>query len=352
MKIGARTIKTGLAVALTFFLTNLLESKLGTPQYDISGIAAITAVIGMQPSIRGTLDTFKNRIIATIIGTLMAFLIGLSLGMNPLWIGLGSIIIVLVCLKLGLHGSIRFALVTLCAIGAYDDFLVEGALYRVLGMFIGIIISTALNIFIMPPDYTDSLKDKIGILSEKFGKLYRTAIEDLLHEEKTEKEMIKRKRQIIRDELDETRELYNLLNEDISSRDKPALQGFKRSINAVQSNLDRLMAIHRSIVFMPDSEAYLGIRKELYEYLDDLLTLHRKIYDRIISGGEFCYPENNDFTASSENLRKNIVWLIKETDDEAVFEFYNIFFEGMRIHEKLNQLLEEFDLPGETVRAS
>ena len=218
-------------------------------------------------------------------------------------------------------------------------------------MFIGIIISTALNIFIMPPDYTDSLKDKIGILSEKFGK--RTApLSRTCCTRKTEKEMIKRKRQIIRDELDETRELYNLLNEDISSRDKPALQGFKRSINAIQSNLDRLMAIHRSIVFMPDSEAYLGIRKELYEYLDDLLTLHRKIYDRIISGGEFCYPENNDFTASSENLRKNIVWLIKETDDEAVFEFYNIFFEGMRIHEKLNQLLEEFDLPGETVRAS
>ncbi|NLZ29020.1 MAG: hypothetical protein GX887_08660, partial [Firmicutes bacterium] len=320
MKIGARTIKTGLAVALTFFLINILESKLGAPQYNISGIAAITAVIGMQPSIRGTLDTFKNRIIATIIGTLMAFLIGLTLGMNPLWIGLGSIIIVLICLKLGLHGSIRFALVTLCAIGAYDDFLVEGALYRVLGMFIGIIISTALNIFIMPPDYTESLKNKINLLRNKFRKLYGTAIEDLLLEDKTEKETIKRKRQVIRDELDETRELYNLLNEDIASRDKPALQGYKRSINAIQSNLDRLMAIHRSIIFMPIDRAYLEIRKELYRYLDDLLTLHEKIYDWIALDNEFCYPENNDFAAVSEKLRKNIVRLIKETDDEGVFE--------------------------------
>ena len=67
MKIGARTIKTGLAVALTFFLINLLESKVGVPEYNISGTAAITAVIGMQPSMCSAtvsythLDVYKRQ---------------------------------------------------------------------------------------------------------------------------------------------------------------------------------------------------------------------------------------------------------------------------------------------------
>ncbi|MFY9115148.1 MAG: aromatic acid exporter family protein [Dethiobacteria bacterium] len=345
MKIGARTIKTGLAVALTFFLINLLESKVGVPEYNISGTAAITAVIGMQPSIKSTLDTFKNRIIATIIGTLAAFLIGLTLGMNALWIGLGSIAIVLICLKLELHGSIRFALVTLCAVGAYNDFLVVGALYRVLGMFIGIVVSTGLNILIMPPDYTDNLKDKIHILRRKFEKLYQNAIEDLLREEKIEKETIKNKRQVIRNELDETRELYNLLLEDNIPKNRASLEKYRRSINAIQSNLDRLMAIHRSIIFMPDNPAYLEIRKELFRYLENLLTLHRRIYDQITLNKEYCNPEISTVDTATEKLRKNISSLIKSTDDEDVFEFYNIYFEGTRINEKLEQLKEEFELP-------
>ncbi len=136
-------------------------------------------------------------------------------------------------------------------------------------MFIGIVVSTGLNILIMPPDYTDNLKDKIHILRRKFEKLYQNAIEDLLREEKIEKETIKNKRQVIRNELDETRELYNLLLEDNIPKNRASLEKYRRSINAIQSNLDRLMAIHRSIIFMPDNPAYLEIRKELFRYLEN-----------------------------------------------------------------------------------
>ncbi len=65
MKIGARTIKTGLVVTLTILLVNVLETKLDITAYNIAGMAAITAIIGMQPSIRGSLETFRNRLIAT-----------------------------------------------------------------------------------------------------------------------------------------------------------------------------------------------------------------------------------------------------------------------------------------------
>lgn len=96
---------------------------------------------------------------------------------------------------------------------------------------------------------------------------------------------------------------------------------------------------------MPDNPAYLEIRKELFRYLENLLTLHRRIYDQITLNKEYCNPEISTVDTATEKLRKNISSLIKSTDDEDVFEFYNIYFEGTRINEKLEQLKEEFELP-------
>jgi uncharacterized membrane protein YgaE (UPF0421/DUF939 family) len=153
MKIGARTIKTGLAVALTVFLVNILETRIDAVEYNIVGMAAITAIIGMQPSIKGSLETFKKRVIATFIGTIVAFILALTIGLNALNLGIGIIAIILICLKLGLNESIRFALITLVAVGTYhNDFNIMQVVYRVSGMLTGLIVSTGLNIIFMPPN--------------------------------------------------------------------------------------------------------------------------------------------------------------------------------------------------------
>lgn len=342
MKIGARTIKTGLVVALTIFLVNLMEVKINIVEYNIAGMAAITAIIGMQPSIKGSLETFKKRIIATFIGSIVAFLLAYTLGINPLGLGLGSIVIILICNKLGLEESIRFALVTLLAVSTYDNsFHIMEVVYRISGMLIGIAVSTGLNVLFMPPDYTDDLKIKINELREKFEKLFEDVINDILREEKIEKEFIKDRRQIIRDELDDTRDIYSLLIEDIMPKNEKTLKKYRRSINAIQSNLERLMALHRSIVFMPNDPQCTEIRKELYTYLKYLLGLHRDIYNQIILNTASQDIEKN---TDEEELLKKIVVLVKANDDEDIFEIYNVYFEATRINEKLEQLKKEFQL--------
>lgn len=342
MKVGARTIKTGLAVAVTVFLVNILEIRFDAVEYNIAGMAAITAIIGMQPSIKGSLETFKNRVIATFVGTLVAFILALTLGLNALTLGLGSIVIILICLKLGLNESIRFALITLVAVGTYhNDFNHMQVIYRVSGMLIGLIVSTGLNIIFMPPDYTEDLKTKINNLRIKFENLFEDAINDILRETKIEKEVIKNNRQLIRDELDDTRDIYSLLIGDILPKNKKMLKHYQRAINAIQSNLERLTAIHRSMVYLPSGSQYAKIRQNLYKYLEYLLTLHRQIYSYITLNTEFQQVENN---IDTEGIRKEIVELIKVDDDESVFEFYNVYFEATRINEKLDQLISEFKL--------
>jgi len=341
MIIGARTIKTGLAVALTVFLVNILEMKLDVETSNFAAMAAIMAIVGMRPSIKSSLDNFKNRVIATIIGSLVAIILALTLGLNALYLGLGSIAIILICLKLGLTESIRFALITLVAVGTYYDFNIMQIAYRVSGMLIGLTVSTGLNIIFMPPDYTEDLKTNINDLRMKFENLFEDAINDILREEKIEKEVIKNNRQIIRDELDDTRDIYALLAEDVLPKNKKMIKHYRRSINAIQSNLERLTAMHISIVYMSSSSQYSKIRQNLYKYLEYLLLLHRQIYNYIALNTDYQQVENN---IDTEEIRKEIVELIKVDDDESVFEFYNVYFEATRINEKLDQLICEFKL--------
>jgi uncharacterized membrane protein YgaE (UPF0421/DUF939 family) len=342
MKIGARTIKTGIAVALTVFLVNILETRIDAVEYNIAGMAAITAIIGMQPSIKGSLETFKKRVIATFIGTIVAFILALTIGLNALNLGIGIIAIILICLKLGLNESIRFALITLVAVGTYhNDFNIMQVVYRVSGMLTGLIVSTGLNIIFMPPDYTEDLKTKINDLRIKFENLYEDIINDILREEKVEKEVIKNNRQIIRDELDDTRDIYSLLIEDVLPKNKKMIKHYRRSINAIQSNLERLTAIHRSIIYMPDGSQYSKIRQNLYKYLEYLLILNRQIYGYITLNKDYQKVEKN---IDTEEIRKEIIELIKVDNDESVFEFYNVYFEAARIDEKLEQLKSEFKL--------
>lgn len=342
MKIGARTIKTGLAVTLTILLVNILEIRIDNVDNIVAAMAAITAIIGMQPSIKGSLETFKNRVIATLIGSLVALALALTIGFNAFYLGLGSIVIILICLKLEQNESISFALITLVAIGVYNnDFSIMLVIYRVSGLLIGLTVSTGLNILFLPPDYTEDLKHKINDLQIKFEHLYEKIINDLLREEKVETQIIKDERQIIRDELDNAREIYALLNEDILSKDKEMLKKYLRSINAIQSNLETLTTIHRGIVYMPHGPQYSELGQELYEYLKYLLNLHRQIYTYISLDKDYQYVEEN---IDAEELRKKIVRLIKLDSSEEVFEYYNVYFEAMRINEKLEKLKNDFGL--------
>lgn len=342
MKIGARTFKTGLVVAITIFLVNILEAKTNTIEYNIAGMAAFTAIIAMQPSIKGSLKTFKNRVIATFIGTLIAFVLAFTLGLNAFYLGLASIAIILICLKLSLDESISFALITLVAIGTYhNDFNIMGVICRVSGVLIGLLVSTGLNILFIPPDYSDDLKEKINELRLKFEGLFEDIMGDLLRDAKVEKETIKDKRQIIRDELDDSRDIYSLLVGDILPKNEKPLKKYRRSINAIQSNLERLTAIHRSIIFMPSDSAYLQLRKDLYKYLEYLLLLHRQIYEYIALDKEY---RKITKSINKEEIQAKIVKLIKVDNNENVFEFYNVFFEASRINDKLEQLKSEFGL--------
>ena len=98
MKIGARILKTGIAVTITMYLCRLL-------QLEPAFFGAVSAVVNMQPSIFLTVKTAKDQIVVHMIGVGAGLLFGWLLGGNPLIMGAVSILLILVYIRLAFRAE-------------------------------------------------------------------------------------------------------------------------------------------------------------------------------------------------------------------------------------------------------
>ena len=198
-KIGMRTIKTTFAV----FISILIAQILGLRSPFFTGIAAI---IAMQTSVSESLNVGKDRMQGTILGAIVSLLFSLVAPENPLFIGIGILIIIYICNILELKESTQLStIVFLSIILNYEEGgRIAYALYRILDTLIGLIIGTLINYFILPPDIENTLTANI----EKLYLYSKDIIEAVLCE--NQKISLSR----FNDELIEMNEDYNILQRD------------------------------------------------------------------------------------------------------------------------------------------
>ena len=104
MKIGARILKTGVAVTITMYLCKLLNLE---PAF----FGAVSAVVNMQPSIFLTVKTAKDQILVHLIGVGFGLLFGYLVGGSPLTMGIVSILLIAVYIRMGLNSGISMGIV-------------------------------------------------------------------------------------------------------------------------------------------------------------------------------------------------------------------------------------------------
>ena len=66
--LGMRTIKTGLAIFLALMVCDFLE-------FQNTTLAAITTIVAVQPSLKSSMNTIKNEIVATVFGCILAIIV-------------------------------------------------------------------------------------------------------------------------------------------------------------------------------------------------------------------------------------------------------------------------------------
>lgn len=172
MRIGARIIKTGIAVTITMFICKVLNLE---PAF----FGAVSAVINMQPSIFLTVKTARDQILVHLLGVGAGLLFGYLLGGNPLVMGLVTIIMISVYLKLNLQSGISMGIVAaVFVLGSSQEQFLPHALNRSAVIFAGLTTAMLVNILLWPPRYSNQFKTKLQESSEQVVIYFCRAIQE------------------------------------------------------------------------------------------------------------------------------------------------------------------------------
>ncbi|NLT95457.1 MAG: aromatic acid exporter family protein [Clostridia bacterium] len=337
LKLGMRILKTGLGIYLALSICELLGFAGGT-------LAAITAVVGMQPSLKDSLNTIKNQVLATFIGCIFAIVVAYYFNGSLIMLAIAAIATIYSCLMMGWQDSITLAVITLILIGdapTQDFFSVVQ--FRVTSILLGLSIAFALNI-IFPPKHTHRLLEKVDELRHAFEAFYHRCVDDIVSTQQTKQE-VKDRAQHIRNILEEARSIYVLSVDskigNSSKKEKDTYYLIRRAINAIQSNLERLLELHRSIVFAPNDEEYRELRRDIHSYLKEIFFYHQKIYDYILFDKPLEKRMLAQFAEQEKQLESKIVALVNKAHDLEPLHYYNMVAEAQRIMNKAWALAEE-----------
>ncbi|SMC91108.1 FUSC family protein [Sporomusa malonica] len=172
MKIGARIIKTGIAVTITMFICKMLDLE---PAF----FGAVSAVINMQPSIFLTITTAKDQIMVHILGVSAGLILGYLLGSNPITMGLITILLIYLHIKFGFKSNITMGIIAaLFVLSSNTEQFLPHALIRTAVIFVGLSVAMLINIILWPPRYKQQFKEKLQASNQQAVSYFCQAIQD------------------------------------------------------------------------------------------------------------------------------------------------------------------------------
>ncbi|WP_018591805.1 FUSC family protein [Terrisporobacter glycolicus] len=144
--IGMRTIKTGIAVMLCCILTSF---AVGNMFY-----CATACVVTMQDTIKTSFKMGTQRVLGTLIGGLIGFLLVLISPANPILCGIG-IMLVIKCCNMFKLSSLVVSSVTFLSLylGYVDSAPLVYSIQRIIDTSIGVIMGLIINYSVARPNY-------------------------------------------------------------------------------------------------------------------------------------------------------------------------------------------------------
>lgn len=223
---GNRIVKTAVAV----FITALICQLIGWPPV----FAVITAIVTLEPTVADSIKKGIVRFPASAIGSFYAVLFIAIFGNSPITYTLAATLTIITCFRLKLHAGLLVATITAVAMieVIYDNYLMSFFI-RLGTTSIGIVVSTLVNMFILPPNYIKDIKQNI--------KQIHTAIGDILLAMKKGK-VDKTNIQQLGKKMTKTKDLIRFQKEE--SHYHPLLDSKEDEFAYVTEEIDHLQLIH------------------------------------------------------------------------------------------------------------
>lgn len=378
--LGARTIKTGIAVSLSVFLSGLVPDSLPL-------LAGVAAIICMQPSLSASVKIGFARIQTTIIAGLFGLVFYFALGTNLIALGLAVIVLIALFNRLKWDDSIVLAGVTVTAImsgGSGNIFYYT--LGRVSSTLVGIVVATVINMIVIPPRHKPAFHRKLDNLTAAFPDLYIKTVDIFAGRPEPAARVLGDLGELkialagLRQELSHLktgagsfygaylegirREEAALFEQAVNFLDR-ALSGMRKMIRAARScrqyNLDLLPAGaaegsepgNRGFSF-PDerNEEFEALLSAIYELAQLLGRLHSHVFS-LLGAKNDSSPEVSQDMEEAEHLKEELrlrlrawqVTHIKELDQASIMCVYRIIFDLEEITDALVELAEASNAP-------
>ncbi|MEW4309026.1 aromatic acid exporter family protein [Rossellomorea marisflavi] len=171
--VGGRVAKTGIAV----FLTALICELFNWP----ATFAVITAIVTIEPTATNSIKKAFIRFPASAIGALYAVVLSSFFGDRPTTYAFVALLTIITCHRLKLAPGILVATLTgIAMIPTIHDHYIATFFIRLGTTTIGLIVSTVVNIWVLPPKYSDKITASIHNLYFKTGNLLERRGSELL----------------------------------------------------------------------------------------------------------------------------------------------------------------------------
>ncbi|WP_047981104.1 aromatic acid exporter family protein [Ornithinibacillus contaminans] len=175
---GSRILKTAVAIFLTAFICEFLNWP---PVF-----AVITAIVTIEPTVSESIRKGIIRFPASAIGSAFAVLSISLFGNSALTYTLAGTLTIVTCSKLRLHAGLLVATITAVAmVEVIHDNYFLAFLIRLGTTTIGLLVSTAVNMFMLPPNYTRNIEQGIETIRKKVGQSIECVFEEVLQYKKT-----------------------------------------------------------------------------------------------------------------------------------------------------------------------
>lgn len=181
--IGMRTIKTGIAVTLCCILTSFAVDNM---------FYCVTAcVVTMQDTIKTSFKMGSQRILGTLIGGLIGFLLVLISPANPILCGIGIMLVIKFCDMFKLS-SLVVSSVTFFSLylGYVDSAPLIYSIQRIIDTSVGVIVGLIINYSVARPNYYNNTMNEF----KKIKSLCKESLRDIaLGKKKLELDSIENK---------------------------------------------------------------------------------------------------------------------------------------------------------------
>lgn len=335
MKLGGRILKTGLAVFLAIQLS--LSSHLTAPS-----LAAISAVIAMQPSVYRSWRYMVDQVYANLIGAMISMGLLFYFGHSPILIGVAVILVIMANLSLKFNEDvITLSVITVIVVMEQTkEPVLLFAFQRFSLIMLGVLLAFLVNVILMPPKHGAYLKRKIHELSEKMTMAMRTITDPSLDESHLRHNMQEMKEKL--DKIEKVSVLYGeqrqILKRKTFNHAKHRLY-FEKMNELLKTELLLFQLIHEYHICKKKEHS------EYYQHIQEYANLIGNYHEIIL------LKLNKQLKAASphpitEQIKKEREFLfssfkdldIIHNDEQSQSEYFHIVSTLMRLTEQLHHI--------------